>query len=219
MANPLSVSTANVPGWPNVRTLALYTLAHYSKTIAGKVDTSAVKTQLITLANTLRNSMDTSAFGVVIGVQGNNFVWGSNGIAANQGMELLAAFQLTQDSSYLRAALSNLDYLLGRNATSYCYVTGFGSKSPLHIHHRPSGADGIAAPVPGLLVGGPDQYRNDGVLRSLYAASTPPALCYADDQGSYASNEICINWNAPLVYLAVGMEALLSPNGLPISKK
>jgi endoglucanase len=27
---------------------------------------------------------------------------------------------------------------------------------------------------------------------------------------SYASNEIAINWNAPLVYLAVAMEALQS---------
>jgi hypothetical protein len=34
--------------------------------------------------------------------------------------------------------------------------------------------------------------------------------------GPFASNEICINWNAPLVYLAVGLEALSSPNGLPV---
>ena len=31
--------------------------------------------------------------------------------------------------------------------------------------------------------------------------STPPALCYVDNVNSYASNEIAINWNAPLVFV------------------
>ncbi len=50
--------------------------------------------------------------------------------------------------------------------------------------------------------GGPDKNLEDDVLRAHYTSSTPPALCYIDDQGSYASNEICINWNAPLVFVA-----------------
>ena len=29
----------------------------------------------------------------------------------------------------------------------------------------------------------------------------PPAKMYLDDQESYATNEIAINWNAPLVFL------------------
>ena len=49
--------------------------------------------------------------------------------------------------------LTNMDYLLGRNATGYCFVTGTGFKSPMRPHHRPSIADGIEDPVPGLLVG------------------------------------------------------------------
>jgi hypothetical protein len=44
-----------------------------------------------------------------------------------------------------------------------------------------------------------------------------PGLAYADDVKSFASNEICINWNAPLVFLSIGMEAILSPDGLPSS--
>ena len=58
--------------------------------------------------------------------------------------------------TYLDHALTNLDYLLGRNATGYSFVTGFGDKTPLHPHHRPSEADGVTAPVPGLLSGGPN---------------------------------------------------------------
>jgi endoglucanase len=147
-----------------------------------------------------------------MGTSSYDFVWGSNGIAANQGMALLCAYQLTGDSSYFKAALANLDYLFGRNGTTYCFMTGFGSHSPMHIHHRPSQSDGIVPPVPGLLAGGPNPGRQDGV--TTYP-STMPALCYTDDVNSYASNEICINWNAPLVFLAIGIEAIASPNGLP----
>jgi endoglucanase len=32
----------------------------------------------------------------------------------------------------------------------------------------------------------------------------PPAKDYVDDQASYASNEIAINWQAPLVFLLAG---------------
>ena len=36
----------------------------------------------------------------------------------------------------------------------------------------------------------------------------PPAKIYADDQGSYASNEIAINWQAALVFLLAGIAAI-----------
>ena len=36
------------------------------------------------------------------------------------------------------------------------------------------------------------------------AQALPPAKDYVDDQASYASNEIAINWQAPLVFLLAG---------------
>lgn len=32
----------------------------------------------------------------------------------------------------------------------------------------------------------------------------PPAKMYIDEEASYASNEVAINWNAPLVFLLAG---------------
>jgi endoglucanase len=215
--NPPPVYYADVPSWPDVRTLGLYTFAKYSKKVASntsKVDTAVIRLQLINLADNLKSTMNSSAYRVVMGNQSGNFSWGSNSVAANQGMLLLVAFRMTGDSTYLNAALSNLDYLLGRNGTTYCFVTGFGMHSPQNIHHRISIADGIAAPVPGLLAGGPNPNQEDGV--GTYPSKLP-ALSYTDDHNAYASNEICINWNAPLVFLSIGIEAILSPNGLPTS--
>jgi endoglucanase len=213
-SNPLLTNPATVPNWSSVRTLGLYTLAQYRRTVAGTVDTTLLRSRLITLANTLRASMNGSAYGVVMGVESGDFVWGSNGVAGNQGLALLVAYELTRDSTYLRAALSNLDYLLGRNATTYCFVTGFGSFSPLHIHHRVSQSDNIAPPVPGLIAGGSNPGQEDG--QTTYPSKLP-GLSYTDNFQAYACNEICINWNAPLVFLSCGLEAILSPDGLPTS--
>ena len=66
-------------------------------------------------------------------------------------------------------------------------------------HHRPSGADGIVDPVPGFIAGGPNKDRQDA--KTIEYQSKFPAKSYMDLEGSYASNEVCINWNAPAVYV------------------
>ena len=211
VANPMDEPTVIVPNWQHVRTLGLLTLARHWSVLAGTVDTTLLKSRLLALANSLHSSMTSSAYGVVMGTDASDFVWGSNGVAANQGVVLLNAFSLSGETKYRDAALSNLDYLLGRNATAYCFVTDFGSRSPLHIHHRMSQVDGVVAPVPGLLVGGPNPGQQDG---QTYP-SPLPGLSYVDNFLAYASNEVAINWNAAWVYLSGGLEAELAPDGLP----
>jgi len=34
----------------------------------------------------------------------------------------------------------------------------------------------------------------------------PPAKMYLDEQASYATNEVAINWNAALVFLLAGLD-------------
>lgn len=141
-----------------------------------------------------------------MGKSTQDYAWGSSSVAANQGIALLYAHRLSKDQKYLHAALGNLDYLLGRNATGYCFLTGFGSKRVMHPHHRLSIADGIVAPIPGLLSGGPNPGQQDK------CAGYPNKFAdesFTDNDCSYASNEIAINWNAPMVYLAAALEATM----------
>jgi endoglucanase len=145
-----------------------------------------------------------NAFQTVMGQSKKDFTWGSNSTAANQGIALVNAWLISKDKRYIDGALTNLDYILGRNATGYCFVTGMGTRSTMHPHHRPSVADGITEPVPGLLAGGP----NPGMQDKCHYDFTEPETAYMDIDCSYASNEIAINWNAPLVYLANAIEAL-----------
>ncbi len=132
-----------------------------------------------------------------------DYVWGSNGLAAQYGMQLLIANRLAPDAAFRQAARDNLHYLLGRNTFSLSWVTQVGENPYRHPHHRPSVAIGAPAPWPGLLSGGPNAGREDAVLKQL-PPQLPPAKVYRDDTDSYASNEIAINWQAALVFLLAG---------------
>ena len=192
--------TATVPSWRNVSTLSLISLArHHHLLPAG--ERSRAKKKLLDLAGRLLATYRDSPYKMPFGGAASDFVWGSNGLAANQGVVLLASYYLTEDKHYLSAAMANMDYLLGRNPLNYCFVTGFGKKSPLDPHHRPSFSDHVTAPVPGFLVGGPNPGQQD---KCTYPSDLP-ALSYTDDVCSYASNEVAINWNAPLVFLLAGI--------------
>ncbi len=198
-ATPFLKLPADIPNWSSVNTLGLISLVHHRKHLTAKADTAAIKQKLLTLADQQLAATQSSAYRVGI----TKFEWGSNSTVANIGFVLMQAYQLTQKRVYLEATIAQLDYLLGKNATGYSFVTGHGDHTPKDIHHRPSGADSIAEPVPGFLVGGPQPGQQD---KCTYPSNLP-ARSYLDAVCSYSTNEIAINWNAPLVYLLGAVEA------------
>jgi endoglucanase len=195
-----------LPSWSNVAMMGDYSLLRHAAEAPPPMRPAldSLRAALLRMANGYVQRIAGTAFHTVMGESTSDFVWGSNSVAANQGMLLINAWQQQHNQAYLDAALGNLDYLLGRNATGYCFVTGLGSHSPLHPHHRPSIADGIVPPVPGLMAGGPNPGRQDHQTYTYLE----PETSYLDQDQAYASNEIAINWNAPLVYLSGAAEAL-----------
>lgn len=188
------------PAWPDVRSLAMltYYLSGQAAADAGVLD--RIRADTLAAADSI--VARTNANPYRISMRSTDYVWGSNGVAANCGVLLLLASAVAGDDRYVGTALENLHYLLGRNTFGLSWVTGLGDRPFGHPHHRPSGADSNALPWPGMLSGGPNRYGGDPVIDALPA--TPPARRYRDDQGSWASNEIAINWNAPLVLLLAG---------------
>lgn len=185
-----------VPEWSAVDGLGLYALARNSK--AGKLHQGA-REQLISMAKRMVTEYWQS--GYLVPMAEADFRWGSNAVAMNKAMVLLVANQLQPNKDYVPAARGLLDYVLGRNPTGYSYVTGFGSKSTQKPHHRISQYDGVAPPVPGMLAGGPQPGWQD----ECEYPSRLPAKSYLDDWCSYSTNEIAINWNAPLVYVLAAL--------------
>ncbi len=198
-----------LPSWAQVRLLGYYTLLRHGAdlTAIAQKDVLALQTQLKAMADELIAGIDQQPYHTVMGKTEQDYIWGSNAVAANQGIALLQAYRLSKDKRYASAALDNLDYLLGRNATGYSFLTGYGHKTPMHPHHRLSEADGIDDPIPGLLSGGPNARAPQQDHCTSYTATAADEV-FTDDVCSYASNEIAINWNAPFAYLAVALEAL-----------
>lgn len=203
--NPTNV-TADIPSWQSVKSLAWVSLANNIDNLTAAADKDLIKSRLDGLATILVAKKASSAYGV--SMDKSEFVWGSNSVAAGQAFMLLTAYHLdTSKSEYLRAAQATLDYLLGRNATDYSFVTGYGTLTPLHIHHRPSAADDVPGSIPGFLVGGPNPGQEDkSNCGSAPYPSKLPARSYIDDQCSYASNEVAINWNASLVFVTAAIQ-------------
>ncbi|MGE5313727.1 MAG: glycoside hydrolase family 9 protein [Acidobacteriota bacterium] len=186
--------------WPNVRTLAHLAYLYTHQASASESVKAALRQSLIDYGTTLLSQIASEGFRVAI--RPGEYAWGSNSEVLNRAILLILASRESGNSAMLGAAQSQLDYILGANAHNLSFVTGIGAMHVMHPHHRPSASDTVIEPVPGLLAGGPEQNRSDAVLQARFTASTPPALIYADNTDSYASNEIAINWNAPLVFVA-----------------
>ncbi len=139
----------------------------------------------------------------------SDFFWGCNSEGCCwRGVECLYAYRLTGDDKYRRAAEQCLNYILGQNATGYCYVTGFGTKPTSHPHHRLSFSHSKGT-HPGFLAGGPNPMRQDAETDGVqYPKDVPADESYLDYQPSYASNEVTINWNVTLFALTAGLDAL-----------
>lgn len=132
-------------------------------------------------------------------VQG--YWWGANGAVARSCLVFGMAARLDATSGWMDLCAEQIGHLMGRNLYGRSQVTGIGVDPPLHPHHRPSIADDVVPPWPGLLVGGAQQNGTQWID-------------WTDDEADYMTNESAINYNAGLVY---AFAALLGPDSGPAS--
>ena len=200
-----------IPSWQDMGALGLYTIVAHPGFFAA--ETAAARTTLGEGAALLWHRVPTNGYATTM--DSADFVWGSNGVAALHGIHLFHAWLATGNPDFRRGAAANLDYLLGKNPLDMCFVTGLGTRTSLHPHHRPSVGDTVALPVPGFLVGGPQPGGQDVGSApwqlSDYRVPGKPALDWVDHEKSYATNEVAINWNASLVHLAGLLAAVRNP--------
>ncbi|MFC4701119.1 glycoside hydrolase family 9 protein [Glaciecola siphonariae] len=193
---------ATTPSWPQVGTLGMLSLLNNGKELLSEAQYANVQDKVLGFANQILAEQGNA---YQVGMTRSDLIWGSNSNGLNKAIVLLHAAQHTSGDAkpYVDAAVNFVDYVLGRNPTDYSYVTGLGSKPPLDIHHRQSYADNVAAPVPGFVAGGAQPGQQD----NCSYPSSQPARSYLDDWCSYSTNEITINWNAPMVYMLAAMES------------
>jgi endoglucanase len=134
----------------------------------------------------------------------NKAPWGSNSFLLNNLIVLGLAADFTDARKYLNAVVAGMDYVLGRNAMDQSYVTGYGSKPLVNPHHRfwayQSNSKFPHAP-PGAVSGGPNSGLEDPYVKAANMFDCAAEKCFADNIESWATNEITINWNAPLAWV------------------
>jgi len=172
--------------WGNVRNLAMFTyiLSERGGKNAGLV--AQIKTDVIAIADSIVAQAQKDVYGRPL----LRYYWGCNGTIARQVINLQVANRISPKAEYIETALDAVAHLFGRNVYNRSYVTGLGHNPPLFPHDRRSGADNVAAPWPGYLVGGGHN-----------------ATGWLDEQKSFATNEIAINWQGALIYALAGFVA------------
>jgi endoglucanase len=187
--------------WQSVAALARLDLATVP---SGLPDRTRVRRSVITAADGYLATARGQAYGVAYAPTGGQYVWGSNSQVLNNLVVLATGYDLTRNTAYRDAVLGGLDYLLGRNPLNISYVTGYGERDSRNQHHRfwanqmdPS----LPNPPAGSVAGGPNSGIQDPVAQDkLKGCAT--AMCYIDDIGSWATNEVTINWNSALAWVA-----------------
>lgn len=138
----------------------------------------------------------------------SNYPWGSNSFVANNGIVLALAADISKKPEYAQGAIQAMDYLLGVNPLGFSYVSGYGTRYLQNPHHRfwahqKSGR--CPSPPPGALAGGPNSKLVDPKSQHRISGCAPER-CYTDDVDAYGVNEVAINWNAPLAWLAAWID-------------
>ncbi len=146
-------------------------------------------------------------FGQAYDPEGDRYAWGSNSSILNNMQVIGTAYDLTGQPRFASGVARSMDYLFGRNALNISYVTGYGDVFSQNQHSRwyarSLDAD-LPRPPDGTVAGGPNSTAatsGDPVAGPLLQGCAAQ-FCYVDDIGSWSTNEITINWNAPMSWVS-----------------
>jgi endoglucanase len=202
LPQPLSTITVDVPSPTQVTSFGYWSYALARREGSGAAIGAIQQATLKTAEKFVHQSME-NGYGNSLALE--DYAGSSNAVAANHSLLLLIANQFESNDAHTDCALNNLHYLLGRNCLGISWVTQLGSNTLQHPHHRPSVADHIVAPWPGLLSNGPNADPADPISKALPRRA--PMRMYIDDERAYSCNEPTINCNAPLVLVLAALHA------------
>jgi len=181
--------------WRDAHSLALR--AFLRSDTSGKYlkEKDAVRKATIRHANSVLEVHDQNIYNNLL--RYDQYYWGSNSVGLAYAFDLIQAYKITGHANYKNAALDQFHFILGRNPLNLSQVTGVGSAPVRHPYHQLSEMGNFNDPVPGMLVGGP----NNHLLLNDRKISPYPAKNYEDVFKNYLVNEPAINFTAILVYV------------------
>ncbi|MDQ4087304.1 MAG: glycoside hydrolase family 9 protein, partial [Pseudomonadota bacterium] len=201
-SSPHFTGPVAVHAWPRTSALGTISLALVPNQLP-QAERDAQRRRLIEAAEAFL--ADAARVGYHIPFAPEGYSWGSNSDILNRAMILGLAHDWTGDERFRAGIVDGMDYLLGRNPLDRSFVSGYGARPMEHPHHRfwaHSMDPAFPPPPPGALSGGPNNtMMSDEVARPM-RGTCAPQTCWADDIRAFSLNEVAVNWNAPLVWVA-----------------
>ena len=207
--NPLTEKPGVIApfGWKDVATLGLIDLAMVDSDLTAR---EPAREALVVAAEKLLAEGEATAFGHLYVPAGGRYEWGSNSLVLNSLVVVATAYDITGEQRFRDAVFEGMDYLFGRNGVDLSYITGYGTSYAHNQHHRwmaPS-LDATLPPIPaGTVAGGPNSSIQDPVAQRMWPNGCPGQLCYLDDIQAWSTNEMTINWNSALSWVAAWLAA------------
>lgn len=209
--SPLHTADVFDPGgfsWDDMAPIARIDLATVPNDLP---DRAAIRQSVVDAGTRYLSIQSDQPFGhPYAGDEDGQYVWGSNSQILNNLVVMGVAFDLTGDDDFRDGVAEGIDYLLGRNSLNWSYVTGYGEAgyNSVNQHSRWWSAQldpSLPHPPPGSVSGGPNSLQGtwDPVAQSLFLGDgCAPQRCYIDDIQSWSTNELTVNWNAPMAWVA-----------------
>jgi endoglucanase len=167
-------------------------------------DRARVRASVLEGADRYLATIKTHPYGTPYAPSDNQFDWGSNQLVINNLVVIATAYDLSGRAKYRDGVLEGMDYILGRNALNMSYVTGYGEVASKNQHSRWYARQlnpDLPNPPSGTLAGGPNSSIQDPLAQQKLRGCVGQ-FCYIDDIESWSTNELTINWNAPLAWIA-----------------
>ena len=194
------------PGWGSTATLGTITLALTDGGL-NPDEQAAKRKAIVTAADGFL--AEEARSGYRIPYAGTNYSWGSNSNLLNRALLLGLAARFTGQAKYRDGMVDVMDYLLGRNPLDQSFISGFGARPLRNPHHRfwaHSLDPHLPGPPPGVISGGPNNGRPADDIARQMPPCTAAMRCWKDHISAYSLNEVAINWNAPLVWVAAYLD-------------
>jgi endoglucanase len=192
--------------WQSTSALGTISIA-LAGTALPKADVAAARAAVIKAADAFVANEKEQAFPVPF--RSEAFPWGSNSDVLNDAVVVGLAYDFTKDKKYADAVENALGYVLGNNPNDQSYVTGYGFRPLQHPHHRFWAHQAnvtFPEPPPGVLSGGPNSGLQDDYVQAAGLAGCAPMKCWIDNIEAFSANEVAINWNAPLAWVAAFLD-------------
>jgi len=202
-ASPHFTAPVTEAGWPSTAALGTMTLAMVPNRLPTE-DVEAIRRRIVAAADGYLEDLGNEGYRLPFSAP-NGYAWGSNSNILNRQMLLALAHDFTGDRHYRDAVIDGMDYLLGRNPLDQSYISGYGARPLMNPHHRFWAASldsRFPGPPPGAVSGGPNSTSFPDTISGPMRGTCRPMTCWTDNIHAYAQNEVAINWNAPLVWVA-----------------